>query len=260
MKFTTKITLAILIGTGLLYTACKKDQSNSASNTNSTVQNGQIAVNLYKALTGQYGGANVGTGLTPPATLNANRGGKMLQTVNALCGSVLDTAYTNTRTGGDTTYSSAISFKFVYNCNGAGAVNGYTLTDSLNNTAVAPNFNGTAILGQDYSSTEVGGSTTKFFVKGEINSTISNIATGTTPSTESLTSQYVLTGLTIDNSTSPADITTGQAKFTMTSVNGKTTTNYTGTITFLGGHMAKLNIVGIGTFSVNLITGTSTKM
>ena len=59
--------------------------------------------------------------------------------------------------------------------------------------------------------------------------------------------------------------TPSSSKFTTvacgtTTVNGKTTTNYTGTITFLGGHMAKLNIVGIGNFSVNLITGTSTKM
>jgi hypothetical protein len=80
-----------------------------------------------------------------------------------------------------------------------------------------------------------------------------------------LSAQYILAGLTVDNSASPADITTGTATFTMTTkdvgpqygANGKSA-NFSGTITFLGNHMAKLVITGGGSYNVNLITGVTT--
>src|SRR5580692_1997637 len=105
MKIISKVTLALLVAGALIYGGCKKSQNNPTTTSKSettTAQNGQIAVNLYEALTGQFGGANINSGLKPPSTLAMGHNSKVLQSVASLCGSMIDTAYTNSGKAGDT--------------------------------------------------------------------------------------------------------------------------------------------------------------
>jgi len=269
MKFISKITLSLLVVGALIYAGCKKIQSNPATTSKSgatAAQNGQIAVNLYKALTGKFGGANINNGLKPPSNLAMGHNSKVLQSVSALCGFMLDTAFKNVSMSGDTTVTDTGNFKFVFNCT-AGVVNGYSLDDSLSNSQSAPGFLGGVFLGQHYTAKGLNPALTQFLINGQINSAITSAYQGPPIVTHSLTAQYTLAGLTVDSSTSPADITTGVATFTITTIDvgpqygpKGTTTSYAGTITFLGNHMAKLVITGVGSYSVNLITGVTTQI
>jgi hypothetical protein len=262
MKLTFKSTLILFVGVLLFYTACKKTGSSPVTsptkNTDKMAFSKSLAQNLVNSLTGTYGGVNIKDGISKPAIVNSLHGGRTingLNTASTLCGFYVDTSVFYKINIGDTIKSTTNgSLQIYFFCKGNGKSDGFNVIDTLMTFGKAPGYTFADTLAQDFEVTSLNLGNQILKLDGNILSAINLNFTGHTPPSSSH-NYYVLTGLVVD--LSDFDITHGTAAFTSTGSQGGTSYYYTGTITFLGGHLADVVFNGF-TFHVNLLTGVVT--
>jgi hypothetical protein len=268
MKINFTRILALLTVIMLCYTACKKtgNQPVAKATTDYAALSSKIALNLIQSLSGKYGGTDINNGIKAPSSIAVNHRGAVLYDVNALCGFTIDTVFSKTIPGVDTTKTFKGNFHFVYTCS-TNQVDGYTVHDSLTNTETGAIFNNTFIVSQNYTVKALDQTYKIVSMNGSIlSSIVSQILTNAAVTGyHDIATTYTLTGLKVDFTSGVADVTAGVATFTgvtgdLDATTPKTGTvgGFTGSLTFLGNHMATLSVT-IGavtkTYSVNLITG-----
>jgi hypothetical protein len=233
MKFISKLTIMLLIGVALFYTACKKmnapvAQSQSQNMVSADMISKQVALNLHKSLYGLSNGSQV---KTPRAGVP-----------NPACGLTVDSVLNFKTTASDTVSQTTGRIIFVFNCNN-GQPSGYSATDSLNVTGTATSFSFTNNSVQNYTITSLNSANTQLSVNGSIVAfvDITYTAPAIQPTVDNTT--YTLTGLNI-NVSNNYDVTAGTATFVTTGSTNAGPWNYNGTIAYLGNHMANVTING----------------
>lgn len=264
--------IAVLTAVVFLYSACKKTENKPvpAKSTDYAALSSKIALTLAKGLTGGFGGANINDGIKAPSKLSTdNHKGPRLFSTNPFCGYTIDTTYNNSATAGDTTKTFKGSFRFTYNCTGDN-VDGYTVHDSLTNIQEGTQFNNLSAVGQNYIVKALDNTYQYVSMIGDINTQVFNrvlTPAGATTEYHYLAAQYKLQDLKVRITNGVADIVSGTATFNMLRTDLDPTTAidgnfypYSGTITYLGNHKAKLTINGnpAQSYNVDLITGQAT--
>ncbi|GAA4103316.1 hypothetical protein [Mucilaginibacter panaciglaebae] len=269
MKTTLKY-LSLLLAVSLCYAACKKTESSpSKSPFNPADFSRQLAVNLYKSLSGQYGGADINDGIKAPSGITApNHKGPGTNTINPYCGLAIDTTYTASETVSDSVKNYYTRFKFVYGCEN-NVLNSYSLQDSVANTVTCQQYKAVYKLTQHYNVKALDQTYKTSSVEGSI-SFSSHIDVNTQSGVQYtyLDSYYALHGIKVDISSGTADVIEGSA-----SINGvfkykdavyNVNNSITGSIEFLGNHTSRvtLQIDGNGNYVylVNMLTGQVTKI
>jgi hypothetical protein len=261
-----KLSIVLLAGIVLFYTACKKGGSDlkpAPTTSNEQVASGQIAANLAQSLAGSYGGVNLGDGVNAPGFASQSSSFHSLNSFTSLssthgCGFFVDTNINFKTNIGDSiksTTTGGISFHF--KCDSTGKSAGYTTVDSLTTAGKAPGYTFTDIIVQNYDITALNKANTKIELDGTLKAwvDIDFNKKGSTPLSTHV--RYKLDGVKIDLTTSPFDITDGTVTFVADGSSSAGSYHFTGTITFLGNHKAKIVINGF-TFHVDLITGIVT--
>jgi len=264
----------------LLYASCKKSDMKAPEQTTEIdykALSSQIASNFMKSFSGNYSGNMNTTNIQGPASISFTHQGPVLFTIggtNPLCGTNIDSTYTNNVQPGDSSEYIFHKFKFTYLCDNKrpyGYIEKDSVVNSVTGSKVADYFYDVS---QNYTVkatnitykviTMTGGivadiSSTTFGQSYLVNGQPANDNTLHTKAT------YVLNGVTLDITGSSPDITAGSASFNMvvTSRNANfpngTTLNLQGTILFLANHQASVTIQGSTvTYLVNLLTGTVT--
>jgi len=270
MKLNLTRIFALLLTVILCYSACKKTATKPVSTspiTESDVAQ-QIALSLNKSLTGQLGGTSVNDGAKAPTSIVAGKKTKTVNSLNPLCGYVIDTAYQHLVLPGDTTEWLSGKFHFVYNCSSS-YVDGYTVYDSLKVENYSPTFLDEYTNVQNYTFKATDSTYKSSTLNGSIVTSVSH--EGITPPKiqnqfSLINCNYQLKGLLVTNASGTTDITTGTATFitSVEEVNGPVGTkgyfaNYAGSIQYIGNHQATLIIIGGGTYLMNFLTGSVTK-
>lgn len=272
MKLNLTRALIVLLAVVLTYSACKKSENKpttTATQANPDAVAKQIALSLYKSLTGQMGGTNINDGIKQPASISQNRSGKMLNSVNSLCGYTLDTAYSSYTTAGDTDLWMSTKFIFTNTCS-KNKVNGYSAYDSVKTEVKNATFINSYINVQQYIVTGANSTFTLVSCKGNITTSISNTIypAGTSIGEyHTMDCVYYLSGLKIDLSGATGDITAGTATYKSSTDDITDATGgagvkaaYTGNIIFLGNHTAKLTIDPKHYYMINFLTQTITPL
>jgi hypothetical protein len=276
MRSTLKITLAALTAV-LIYSGCSKSLNEPAPSANKNSAqtlaiSKQIATNLYKSLTGTYGGANIGSGIKAPSAITAApKGGRRVNTVTPYCGMTIDTALYFDFLHTDTTTTVDSKYKFTYTCSSS-ALDGYTLSDSITYTDKSPTVLNKYATGQNYTVINNSADFSVVSMWGTIGTSFRqsniNASSHATTNYNYNDTKYSLNNLQINVAGASPDITGGNATFvsniTYLEVGGTPVTGgFWGTITFLGDHKAKMtvNYNGVTTnYSYNLTTGEVTEI
>jgi len=267
MKLNHIIKLSFLVAIIFCYAACKKSANKPTTSGQMSASDAaqQIALSLNKSLTGQLGGTNINDGVKVSSSISIKNNTKTVNSLNPLCGFVIDTTYTHLVTPGDTTEWLSGKFNFIYNCNSS-YVNGYTVYDSLKVENYSPTFLDDYTNIQNYTFTATDNTFVASTLNGSIVTSISHQALSSPKVQSQYTSvdcNYQLSKLLISNASGSTDITSGTATFTseVTNSNGPVgaklyVVNYAGSIQYIGNHEAKLIIIGGNTYLVNFTTGT----
>ncbi|MFD0765325.1 hypothetical protein ACFQZI_10720 [Mucilaginibacter lutimaris] len=246
---TTKIksiaALSILALTAFLYSACTKETKVNTPVNNDKAIATSIAVNLYKSIGNTIASQNDKTGL--PAASGVRNGIK----VNDLtCGELIEVPYNNIYTKGDSVKDVMIgSNKYVVSCNG-NQPNGYTYSGTYKNTGFSPY----AVYDNSVDEYYTLKALLPGFAKMQVDGNQVSVYKVTTKKDGEYMEQhnsYVLSGLIIDASNRPFDITAGTASFTSNGNNAGRAFSFTGTIQFLGSHKAKVSFDG-KTFDITI--------
>lgn len=266
MKINITRILVLLAVAVLLYPSCKKDQAavNNQTTLDYKAMSGQIAMSLYRGITGQYGGTDVSKGIVLPANVNvANHAGLRLNSTSTLCGFGVDTTFSSSRLAGDTTSTLFGDFHFVYNCS-ASTPDGYTVHDSLTTTQSGKSFSYKYTVAQNY----VVKALDQTYRVVSMNGSIYTFVYSRAGAYYELSSAYKLHNLVVNFSSGTADITSGVSSFTMFGYQQSANplddghpVQYAGTIVYSGNHLARLTITanpGV-TYLVNLQTGLVTR-
>jgi hypothetical protein len=271
MKLNTTRIVTLLLIIICCYSACKKSATTTtpAGQMSEADAAQQIALNLNKSLTGQLGGTSINDGIKAPSSITTNRKTKTLNSLNPLCGTVVDTAYTSSLTFGDTTQWISTKFHFVYNC-GSSYVNGYTVYDSLKSENQSHKFLDQYTNVQNYTLKATDSTYVASTLNGSIVASIAHYSYSAPNVQSQFTSvdcNYQLSGLAIVNANGGTDITKGTATFTseVRDTNGPVGSkgylvDYAGSIQYIGNHQAKLFITGGHTYLMNFITGSVTQL
>jgi hypothetical protein len=269
MKHATKYLLAIMIVLTGLYASCKKEQTgtSAADTLNAADLSRQIAVSLYKSLSGQYGGANINDGIKAPLSIAPGKGPRA-NSANPYCGLVIDTAYNFNNVIADTVKGYFGHYKFTYSCTG-NVLDSYHLDDSIANTVNYPLYTALYKLTQKYFVKALDQTYKISSVEGSIGfSSHASLASANHGSSQyhNQDSQYILNGVEVDISSGTADVVAGSSSFTaqIANLDNNVTVNntFTGIITFLGNRKAKVSIHLNGDtklYVVNMITGEVTQ-
>ena len=258
MKFKTRLLIALLMcGAALTYTACKKAASNSNGPTLSPQQvSSQVALNLAQSLYNGFGGLDLNNGITGglSAYVPTNKHIKLGDINDPFCGFGIDT--TINITSNDDGVQAAVSghIAFAFTCTN-GVLSGYTTNDNLNVSESTTDFSVKLNLTENVSVVALTPSNdeSKFSINGTVNSDASyDYKTGSKGSGTALF-DYNFKQVIVDPS-ADADIISGSADFTTKGTGSNGVWNYTGTVTFLGGHKAKITINGAN-YTVDLTTG-----
>jgi hypothetical protein len=254
----------------ILYASCTKNNLKpvAATAVDYKALSSTIAITFYKSITGANGGVDVSQGIKSPFKPSSTGRGLRLNDVVSLCGFAIDTTYGVTipppspMPTPDTIKHSYGKFNFVYTCD-AGVVNGYNVTDSVAYTTSYFNYATNNLLGQRYVVKALDQTYKVVSMNGSIFSSVGQFKT-LSETGSYIQATYTLTGLKVDFTTGIADVVSGTATFDMIvdptasvalPANRK---EYTGTITYLGNHKAKLTINPGQVFTVDLITGVAT--
>ena len=281
MKFKFKVNLALLTGAVLFYTACRNSNEPVPVVPVVTVPieqiaSAQIARNITQTLSGTFGGINISEGLIIPnfAYFHNNKpsiNGNLI----SLCSFFPDTVISANVNIGDTIKSQTGGlFKFFFSCdtligpriNGYSPFNllhGYNAYDSLYTTGVAPGKSFIHDMQAFYTAKAqdtigiplvINGSANRLITfTGTVKSFIDTTDNKQKTKSTSIHSYYTLSGVTVDLS-KYGDIADGTISFASTGVFHSTNWYYTGTIQFLGNHMANV-IINSKTYLVDLVNG-----
>jgi hypothetical protein len=274
MRSTFKFTLAALSAV-LIYSGCSKSSLQPATNTNKNSAqtlaiSKQIANNLYKSLTGVYGGANIGSGVKAPKAITAAPQGKLRVNAVPYCGMTIDTTLYFDFMQHDTTTTVDSRYKFTYTCSSS-SLDGYILSDSITYTDKSPTVFNKYATGQNYT---VRNASADFSVVGMYGTIGTSYHTSNVSGSNVATNynyndtRYSLNNLLINISGPSPDITSGTVTFvsniTYLEVGGSPVTGgFTGTITFVGSHNATMSVTYNGTttlYSYNTTTGELTAL
>jgi hypothetical protein len=255
----TRALIALAVVT-LSYTACQKSGTKPTTSTTSTKTTvnedalaSTMAVDIYKSMTGGFGGANINQGMQAPQSIAAKGGNKLqLDAVSSLCGYVIDSTYSATTNTNDTTNFTSTKFKFVFKCVGGSKVNGYSCYDSVFTQSYNSAFVNTNDVIQDYNVIASDSTFKLFACDGRIvchNSTLVNPTPTAIQVYHAINCDFLAGVATYVCSTNDIDPATGPDGVAI---------NYTGNIIFLGNHMARLKINPNHIYTINLLTGAIT--
>jgi len=248
-NFCIKPILLITVCVLLVYSSCRKDTTQTPSSPNNAAVSGQIAVNLSKSLAGNFGGLNLNDGVDS-ISFQQHSGPQHACTCmnsNPLCGFYTDSLVNYTNKIIDTTWHTGGNLKFYFNCVN-GKLSGYSAYDSLTTVKTTPQSVSTYNVQQWYTIQALDDQHQFIGVSGTNDYKSSVVYTGKSGAPEVGGAFYELTDLKINVVTK--DILSGTATFKAYGP----TWNVTGTITFLGNHMADMTMNG-QTYHVNLLTG-----
>jgi len=269
MKLTLRFIL-LLTAFAVVYSSCKKSETIVVkSKTDYAALSGRIAVDLYKSITGQYGGANIKNGIKAPANIAGNKNVHSLSTLalSPLCGYTIDTSYNYNQTVADTSINFTGNFNFVYSCS-ADIPDGYIVRDSITNTYSGPGFNTPYTVAQDYKVQALDKTYKRVSMNGyNYSSHNYHVLKGQqTLGFDYFYSGFKLQDLIVDVSGAIPDVISGTSPFYNFEYNNlpggpidgiETATS--GTITFLGNYKAEINTGGKN-YMVNLLTGVVTPL
>ena len=238
-KFRFATVLSLLALTVVIYSACQKENKQTNTDNNDAVIAKTIAVNLYNSIGSTIASKNTVTGIP---TVNSVRNGIK---VNGLtCGETIDQPFNNIYTKGDSVKDVMTGAnKFVVSCDAQNQPNGYAYTGRYVNTGFSPYSTYDNSVNEQYTLTALLPGFAKMQVDGSQSSVYKTV---TKKDNEAMnqTNTYKLTGLIIDSSSRPFDITAGTATFASKGTNAGRDFTFTGTIEFLGNHKAKVSFDG----------------
>ena len=245
----------MLAGIAVFYTACKKSDSSPAGPalTESQVTT-QVILDLNSALFGEYGGVNFGEGMNGPSGFGAKHlsGPKLHDLNNPFCGLVIDTAINESVTAGkDSTLQVSGHIKFSFNCSNDN-ITGFSTDDNLNIAISTPELTASAkiIESLTLAISDINNDNSPLTLKGTLNSTSAyKYKSGNKSGTRAF--NYVINNVVLGDGD---DILSGSISFSTKGTGTRGTWNFTGTITFLGDHKAKVSING-KTYNVDIRTG-----
>jgi len=256
MKFKFLLPIIMLAGVAVVYTACKKSDSSPAGPalTESQVTT-QVVQDITTNLFGGYSGINFGDGLDGPSGFGTRHlsGPKLHDMNNPFCGLVIDTAINETITAGkDSSVVVSGHINFSFNCTNDN-LTGFSTNDNLSIAITTPQLSITAKILENItlSVADINNDNSPLTLKGTLNSAGTyKYKTGNKSGTRAF--NYVINNVVI--STNDDDITSGSISFSTKGTGTRGTWNFTGTITFLGNHRAKVSING-KTYTVDIRTG-----
>lgn len=256
MKFKILLPIVMLAGMAVIYTACKKSDSAPAGPalTESQVTT-QVILDLNSNLFGAYGGVNFGEGLQGPSSFGAKHlsGPKLHDLNNPFCGLVIDTAINASATAGkDSTVQVSGHIKFSFNCINDN-LTGFSTDDNLSIAISTPQLTASAKIMETLTLAiaNINDDNSPLTLKGTLNSTGTyKYKTGNKSGTRAFS--YVLNNLVL--SADDDDITSGSVSFSTKGTGSNGAWSFTGIITFLGNHQAKVSING-KTYNVDFRTG-----
>lgn len=269
MKTTAKY-VCLLMAMSLVYAACKKSETGpKKSPFDAAGFSRQLAVNLYRSLSGQYGGADINDGIKAPLGISGPKHkSPRVNSVNPYCGLTIDTTYSASETVSDSLKNYYTRYKFTYGCEN-NVLNSYSLLDTVVNTVTKQPYKAVYKLTQFYNVKALDQTYKLSSVEGAIS--FSSHIDVNTPSGLQYThmdSYYGLQGVRVDVSSGTADVVAGSANiignFQYKDAIYDVNDNINGTIEFLGGHMSKVSLQVSGdngnyVFMVNMLTGEVTK-
>jgi hypothetical protein len=258
MKLTLRSILPLLAGVAVLYSACTKTSSSvSPTSTDKkasdNVASSAIANNLAQSLAGAFGGASIKDGVTP--STNSTSSKIKVQSSDYRCGFYVDTSLNLVFNQGDTlkaTKTGGVKYYFVCNDN---KTIGYDSVDSLNTTGSGPGYSYIYNIVQKYKVRGLNLNNSNFSLDGPMKAYIDNEY----PKYKTFSrvhNTYVFSNLYVHGDDN-FDITSGTATFRSQGQTNGGGWDYSGTITFLGNHKAKLFFLN-KTFLINMLTGEST--
>ena len=254
-KFYIKPLLPIIVCLMTVYTSCRKAEnvpapSTSTQSASNDAVSGQIAVNIAKSLSGTYGGVNINDGVDSISLSNHN-GPQHGYNASALCGFYSDSLVNYTCKSGDTTTHTGGNLKFYFNCKD-GKSTGYTAYDSLVTVKTTPKVVYNYFVKQYYTIKCLDDKHTFTGVDGEIDFTNSVICSDKSIVANIGSASYILKDLTIDLCHN--DILSGTATFQAYGTNNNQNWSLSGSVTFLGNHMADV-LINNKVYHVNVLTG-----
>ncbi|MES2810692.1 MAG: hypothetical protein V4619_18800 [Bacteroidota bacterium] len=268
MKCFVRYIVIMLIATACLQAGCQKNINGPASgNLSAAEMSKQMAVSLYKSLSGQYGGADINDGIKAPLSYTPGPNALKVTAINPYCGMVIDTTYDFIEIVSDTVKTYFGHYRFTYGCTN-NVLDSYTLDDSISNSVnrdlYAANYKLTQkyyvkALDQTYKLSSVEGAITfsshaSLYNKGRTGSQYHNSDI-----------YYKLKGVRVDISSGMADVIQGEAGFTahVNNLDGniKVDNQFYGTITFLSNQIARV-LINLNSetkiYTVNMVTGKVT--
>ncbi len=257
MKIKFLLPIVMLAGMAIVYSACKKSDSSPAGPalTESQVTT-QVVLDLNSALFGEYGGVNFGEGMQGPSSFGAKHlnGPKLHDLSNPFCGLVIDTAINASVTAGkDSTLQVSGHIKFSFSCSNDN-LTGFSTNDDLSIAISTPELTATSKLQETLTLaiSDINDANSPSTLKGTLNSTTSyKYKTGNKSGTRAF--NYIINNIVL-GSGDDDDILSGTISFSTKGTGSKGSWNFTGTITFLGNHQAKVSIHG-KTYNVDIRTG-----
>lgn len=266
MKHISKISAALLLCTGLLYSACKKTETNGTvtRKTDYLALSKQIALSFKGAMaTGSAGFKTMGTG--------SKRVNDISTHLN--CGAVDFTPYLSVTTVHDSTLTDQRNTYFTYICNG-NVLNEYALVDSAKYTESGTGFNNTFNTIQKYNVKALNTSYTASSSNGSIfidGMSRKLNARGGTTDYYGYTTRYGLNNVIVTRTNDGPSLTGGQSQFEGTTIYRDATTPadgvleiHNGIIYFLPGDIIKVGFFGSDGssryYEINTKTGAAVEL
>ena len=256
MNFKLKSLIVLFISIIFIYTACKKSNTNPSTKTLSTKSvSSQVALNISGSLFGSGGAFNITKGINAPTTYSVHTKQRVVNDLNNIyCGKVIDTTLNYTFKQNDTTVSITGSMKFTFICVN-NVLTGFNTDDVLNINLTSSQLIATEKVSEKFTllSLNPSDSNSQFSINGTLSSNASLQYKASSDKNGTAVFSYTLNTLIIDPN-ADSDVVSGSATFATSGTSADGAWNYSGTIVFLGNHLATITINNIA-YNVNLQTG-----
>lgn len=264
MKYTVKNLFILSLFASIAYSACKKETTPADKKSDAKIA-GQIAMNLYKSLSGSDGGANIQNGLNVYSVNKKNNKLAVNSFYVGECGLMMDTTFSFDVSRGDSITTLSNRMKFVSLCKTATLLRGYTFDDSIKIIGKTPTFGFTRLATQHFAVYGIDSAYTQFSLNGSSGFTTSDYPLNGSKIVKYnlFSTDYVMKGVKFNTGTDPKvvnpNIYEGIAEFSGKHVydGGSPSYNvdkYTGTVEFLGNWKVKITYNGTA-YTVDLNTG-----
>jgi hypothetical protein len=257
MKTKSLLSIMLIAGMAVIYTACKKSNDTSGPTLTPNEISTQVALDLTQSLYSGYGGFDLSGGLAAPGVMAVNHTkGRLLHDLsNPFCGLTIDTTLNaQSETENDTSANVSGHIYFSFTCVND-VLSGYTTRNDLSISISTPELSLASKINEDLVllAIDPNDDNSKLSLKGTLNSSSTyNYKTGTKKS-GTTSFNYILTSLVL-NPDEDGDIISGSASFSTKGSGSTGSWSYIGTIAFTGNHKATITINGKA-FKVNLQTG-----